>query len=226
MFIFLLFFLCVPQAQLPSVQVNQLTYEVLVSNKYTDHVEVFQKLFTKVHTSKFLEFGLGYGTKYFLDHCDEVTSVEVILPEQDPTWFFEMTMLLKEYSNWRPILVLGGNALFVANALALKQQFDKVQHDPSYLFELKNICDDVFAEDHYDIAFVDPGFHMRGALVNELFQRVPIIVAHDTNASSDVYGWTSIRVPPNYEKIQFFKGMGVTFWIRNDRKDAILALKE
>jgi hypothetical protein len=197
----------------------------MVSNPYTDHVQHFQKLFHKFKINAFLEFGLGHGSKYFLDHCQHVTSCEIVLPDQTSDWFVYTTSLFQEYTNWMPILKWGSLSLQHANILAYRDHKDPALYDATYLLELKDICDELFKEKAYDLAFVDPGFHMRGDLVNELFDRVPIIVAHDTNIAPDIYGWNKVHTPSNYEKIVFREGEGVTFWIRKDKMDLILALK-
>jgi len=208
------------------VTVADLNESALASNIYTDHVRHFRKLFEKEHVHSFLEFGIGYGTKYFLDHCDEVTSCEILVPEQTAEWFHHTIELFHEYPNWIPLLKRVGSAMQRANQLAVVERKDPAIYDATYLLEIKAICDELCKNKHFDVAFVDVGFHMRGDLVNELFDRVPIIVAHDTNIAPEIYGWDRVYTPSNYQKIVFSEGQGVTMWIRKDKANLITALGE
>lgn len=215
-----------PLASLPAMKAEELTYEKLVESVYTDHVQHFQKLFAHMKVRSFIEFGVGYGTKYFLDHCQEVTSCEILFPKQKTDWFDESKLLFAKYKNWTPILKRGSKNFKIADKIARQERINPALKNASYLKELKQICNELFAKKSYDVAFVDPGFHMRGDLVRELFNRVPIIVAHDTNASAEIYGWGRVHTPLNYEKIIFKEGSGVTFWIRKDKEDLIRALQK
>lgn len=208
-----------------SLEPKDLTYEFLESSVYTDHVQHFKKLFSIVKVHSFLEFGVGYGTKYFLDHCDTVTSCEIILPDQTAHWFDHTREVYAQYKNWTPILKYGSPAMQNANVICYQKYQDPEHYQRDYLSELQGICNELFANKTFDVAFVDPGFHMRGDLVNELFHRVPIIAAHDTNIAPKIYGWAKVRTPSNYEKIVCSKGQGVIFWISKDYPELIQALK-
>lgn len=207
-----------------SLDTKGIIYENLVQNPYFNSVPRIKQIFEKTHIKSFLEFGFGYGTKYLLDYSGEVTSYEIILPDQTDEWFKKPVILFRNYKNWTPILKHGSQALQKANILSGIHGKDPALEDATYLIELKDICDEIFANKQFDIVLIDPGFHMRGDLVNELFQRVPIIVVHDTNYSHQQYGWNKIQEPCNYTKIVYTEGQGVTVWIHNDRKDLILAL--
>jgi hypothetical protein len=220
---FMLFLWC--PTLLFSVNVDEIDYQFLLySNPVTDHVQHFKKLFEAANISSMIEFGVGYGTKYFLDNCGRVASCEIVLPNQSDQWFKDTVVLFQKYSNWTPILKYGSVAMQKANEISIQGQIPALQ-DTIYLVEMKGLCNELFSSQEYELAFVDPGFHMRADLVTELFGRVPIIAAHDTSTSSEIYGWNRIITPSNYEKFTFFKGRGVTFWIRNDRPDVIAALK-
>lgn len=208
----------------PSTELEEITEKFLCENPYTDHVQIFQQFFQGNRVNSFLEFGLGYGTKYFLDHCDKVVSYEIILPGQNEDWFQNTQHLYKNYNNWTAILKQGSHHLDAANRGALERK-DPSLYNANYLLELKEICDEIFKENAIDMVLVDPGFHMRGDLVNELFDRAPIIVAHDTNHAPEIYGWNKINTPFNYEKIIFTHGQGITFWIRKDKIEIIASLK-
>lgn len=64
------------------IDLSQVNYETLANNNWTDHVRAFRCLFAVTHINHFVEFGMGVGTKYFLDHCDHVTSVEISIPSR------------------------------------------------------------------------------------------------------------------------------------------------
>lgn len=66
----------------PQEPVEQITYEYLKSSNWTDHVQSFEKLFQIMEVKSFLEFGVGKGTKYFLDNCKQVTSVELVIHDR------------------------------------------------------------------------------------------------------------------------------------------------
>lgn len=210
---------------LKSLGSEELTYEKLANDPYTDHVRYFRKIFEKVNIPSFLEFGLGNGTKYFLDHCEKVTSCEILLPSQSDGWFRHTFEMFSKANNWVPLLKNTTPGMQRADAMARDEKKDPALYDASYLLELKDLCDELFAVNSFDMVFVDPGIHCRGDLVNELFQRAAIIVAHDTGYGSKEYGWYKIQTPSNYEKITFMEGCGTTFWVRKDRTEVIHALQ-
>lgn len=224
---FLLFITCVTSALHCS---NQLEYEQMLNDPYTDHVQHFKKLFQKINVNSIIEFGVGNGTKYLLDNCKSVTSCSVVLKNSTEDWmeteeWFNRTVdLFRIYQNWTPILKYATIHMEVANQTARRNSKDPALQDATYLLDIKDLCDELLQNKQYEMAFVDSGFHMRGDLVNELFDRVPIIVAHDTNNSPEIYGWNKIYTPSNYTKIVFQEGQGITFWVRQDRGDVILAL--
>lgn len=208
------------------------TYEDLASDPWTDHVQHFAKLFKIMKVHSFLEFGLGDGTKYFLDNCDKVTSAELLGSyryDSNKRWYDSCLRLYHSYSNWSPCLYKCSTAIDKAVALSCRD-IDPVSVDPAYLNDIKVICDDIFSKDTFDVAFVDAGITVRGDIVNELFNRVDIIVAHDVfpnwNTKPNVYGWHRIITPPNYEFIYFQKGEGVAFWISKELPEVINALKQ
>ncbi len=234
----LIFVLCLFSLTAHSNPSDFLTDDYLINDDYTDHIENFKRLMGPIHIHSFLEFGLGYGTKFFLDHCDEVTSLEFVLPDpsiepcdrcarlyESDRWYNQCLQLFEEYANWHPLLCLSSPFIQEADIISHQKSQDPALIDASYLLELKYLCDELFSKKTYEMAFVDPGIHMRGDLVNELFGRVPIIVAHDTNCANEKYGWSKIQTPCNYEKIHFSNGMGTTFWVSQEKKEVIRALK-
>lgn len=206
---------------------NQITYESLQQNAFTDHVRAFRALFDFYPIASFLEFGLGLGTKFFLDHCDQVTSIELLVKNRHSfviPWYCDCLDLFKNYSNWSPRLHVFSNRVNEANDLAIRNLNPEL-YNSDYLREIDSFFDELFQNSHFDLAFVDPGMHIRGDLVNALFNRVEIIAAHDTNFNSASYGWYKIQTPENYEKISCNYGSGITFWVSKEKKDLIHYLK-
>lgn len=201
--------------------------EYLASSLWTDHVKQFAKLFQIQKIDSFLEFGVGEGTKYYLDHCGEVTSIELLGRAKigNIPYYEECLSLFSSYSNWFPILHICGRAIDEAVSIAEEQHVDPTSLNAHYMLEIHAICDDLFKNKSYDAAFVDSGVIVRGSIVNALFDRVDIIAAHDINALPNIYGWSWIQTPSNYEQIVFTEGSGTSFWIKKDRVDLIEQLK-
>ncbi|NGX30865.1 MAG: hypothetical protein K940chlam8_00219 [Chlamydiae bacterium] len=197
------------------------------ASDYTDHIRHFHKLFKQKKISTFLEFGLGKGTEYFLQHCDHVISVELLCSD-DRSWFEYCQKKLINYPHWKGVFVQGSDVIAQADRLALEEI------DPSskvsYLDELRLTCDKILAQfslDDLELVFIDPGIHLRGDLVNIMLKKnIPIIAAHDTKVSEKVYGWNRIIVPSDYQAFKFVKGLGLTLWVRKDRLDVIQLLQK
>ena len=198
---------------------DEITFESLAGNGFTDHVKAFQILFEIQPIDEFLELGVGLGTKFFLDHCKHVTSIEVLVKDRSGyviPWYFDCIDLYKNYANWSPNLYVFPTVVNQANDWAISE-IDPETLNPEYLTLINKFLDSAFQHRYFDLVFVDPGMHIRGDFVNALFGRADIIVAHDTNALSRVYGWYKIRTPGDYEQIRFTYGSGVTFWVRKNR---------
>ncbi len=216
----LFFYLLICAVPLKSFAHEDLSYDRDLS---TDHVKHFRQLFDKIHIRSIVEFGLGNGTQYFLDHCDTVTSCEILLPHQS-----DICLQAPEFAKtnrWTHVRKMGSVYLENADFIARDEKKDPALLDSTYLLELKDLCDELLANDSFDVVFINPRIHLRGDLVNELFHRVPIIVAHDTSYGKREYGWYKIQTPSNYQKIVFKDGCGTTFWVRKDKSDVILALQ-
>src|SRR4051794_4797877 len=83
--------------------IDDITYESLATNPWTDHVRAFRCLFAVQHISSFLDFGTGHGTKYFLDHCDHVTSCEISTTNRNMfDWYQAGLSAYVNYKNWAP----------------------------------------------------------------------------------------------------------------------------
>jgi len=207
---------------LHTFNLEEINYESLRKSPYTDHVEVFGRLFNAVSIENMIEFGLGLGTKFFLERIPKLTSVEIVNQDQSDAWYLNCCELYKCYTHWTPVLVRGSAYLTQANILAMQSKNPSL-YDKNYLLEIKELVL-TYTGKKYDLAFVDPGIHNRGDIVECLFNRVDIIAAHDTNSVPEIYGWNRIVMPGNYQKISFTKGVGLTFWVNKERKDVINAL--
>jgi hypothetical protein len=209
-------------------ELDQITYESLSRYGCSDHVGAFRQLLELQKIDAFLEFGLGLGTKFYLDNCTHVTSAELVIKDRYTNvmpWYFDCVELFKDYSNWSPSLHLFTQVVNDANDLAVKN-VDPESFDDQYLQEINRYLDGLFENRSYDVVFVDPGIHIRGDIVNALFGRVAIIAAHDTNFNSACYGWYKIDPPPTYEVVTSTYGEGTTFWILKEKRDLIAKLKK
>lgn len=204
------------------------SFEALANSEWTDHVRVFRKLFDLYPVSSFLEFGVGLGSKFYLENCSHLTSIELVLKDRYSfvvPWYIDCLDLFASYSNWSPSLHAFSDVVNQANQRAISG-IDPASQDLRYLLEINQFLDELFFDKKFQVAFVDPGIHIRGDLVNALFGRVDIIGAHDTNFNSAVYGWYKVVTPPDYEKISFPHGSGTTLWIKKDKQHLIDLLKE
>lgn len=218
------------QTQLMGFDPNEITYQTLATNEWTDHVRAFRCLFAVEKVSSFLEFGTGRGTKYFLDNCDHVTSIEVSTTSRNMTSWYELCVnAYKNYTNWTPRHYFASDVVDFYNqndALEYYRMTDKypTAYLSDFVKEIDAICSLGLSGGHVDLAFVDPGLFTRADFITCLFDKVDIIVTHDVH--DPVYGWLRIPNHPNYEKIRFSRGCGVDFWIKKTRGDLIAKLKK
>ncbi len=222
---------------------EQITYDWLVSTgeltAYTDHIPHFREVFKRLKVRTFLEFGVGFSTKYFLDHCNKVISVEFVTPGCGPEWFKKCLSLYRDdYSNWIPIVFFtgqltdvnwppykyfGSESVYKAAAYQSSTHKNYALIDDFYLKELDAFISRLAQSHQIDVAFVDPGIYLRGDLVQLLFGKVPVILAHDTTQRAlgmelEVYGYSRIVTPEDYEEIFIGKGAGTTAWIIKNEK--------
>jgi len=193
-----------------------------------DYLDPFEKLFQAKKISSLLEFGLSEASGHFLDHCDQVTSIQMVaernrvaVEESYQKWSDHFRDNPRFYSQ----LYYCSRQIADAEAFAEATGLNPLFHDAGYLFEVKELCDTLFRERVYDVAFVDPAILIRGDLINELFGRVDIIVAHDTNFHPSIYGWDWLHTPIEYQKLNFPNGSGTTFWIKKTERELIECLE-
>ncbi|SRR5579862_1104794 len=223
---------------------EQITEEFLTktssSTRYTEHVAHLKRVFKKLHIKTFLEFGVGFSTKYFMDHSENVVSVEFVTPGTGSEWMKYCLDLYRNCNNWIPITYFSGQGLDTSWApnkyIGVESVYGAAAYqpvnlksyafiDPSFLDDLTFFVDNQTAEYKIDMAFVDCGICIRGDLVQVLFNKVPIIAAHDVDPLerrhlNDVYGYGRIKVPNDYIEIYIPYGVGTAFWIKNTEEYA------
>lgn len=233
----LLCFHSVASAEDPIEHADQITYDWLLhlgdTTGYTDHISIFKEIFQSVKINNLVEFGLGFSTKYFLDSCKKVVSVEFITNGFSPDWARNCLSLFQNIPNWVPIIYFSGyqqdtqwapyrycgsDEVYKACVYQTVTHGNYALFDPTYLSDLTNFIQ--YLTDCYpiDLGFVDSGLYLRGDLVQLLFNKTPIIVAHDTAVRSitrelDVYGYSRIVTPDTYEEIFIPLGKGTTVWV-------------
>ncbi len=210
---------------------------------YTEHISHLKRVFNKIHVRTFLEFGVGFSTKYFIDHSEKAISVEIVTPGTGPEWVKYCINLYRNYKNWIPIVYfagkyngrdlenswapykyMGADSVYQAAAYQPAHYQSYTLLDPSYLKDLDKFVKQQLASNEIDFAFVDSGVYIRGDLVQTLLNnQVPIIAAHDVSPNrklidKDVYGYNLIVVPENYIEIHVPLGMGTGFWIKKEAK--------
>lgn len=224
------------QIQNPEEITEEFLTQTSASLAYTEHVAHLKRVFNKIQVRTFLEFGLGFSTKYFLDHCEHVISVEFVTPGTGPEWLQDCLSLYRDFKNWTPIAYFAGEGLdtswapfkymgkesvYQAAAYQPVHRKSYAEIDPSFLEDLHQFVSELAAKYSIDMVFVDPGVCIRGDLVQTLFNQVPIIAAHDITRKEnrrldDVYGYGQIIVPENYIEIHVPFGLGTAFWIKNE----------
>jgi hypothetical protein len=221
-------------------KLEDITYEFLVETGvnagYCDHIPCFKLLFSKIKVKNLLEFGMGYSTKYFLDHCNKVISVEFLTAGYGPYWMQKLLGLYSTYSNWVPIAYCSGYNgdmswspyKFIGSDGVMKANNHQVIHKKSYISvddayhkELTTFVNNLTKYNKITVALVDPALSIRGELVQMLFGKSPIIITNHVNFAflrmqDDYYGYSRISLPDNYEEIHIQSGQGTIVWIKKD----------
>jgi len=196
-----------------------------MSKNVLDHRQAFDVLLEHCEIEKFFEFGLGAGTEYFLQHCLHVTSVELSYND-DNKWFNRCKAGYHNYENWDAhFFALPENICSAERAIRAGEGATVYGTNYGYLEDLQEVVHRFVPERAFDLVFVDPGIHLRADIVNVLFDRVKIIVVHDTNQLPDYYGWERINTPHNYKRVDFPTRAGVVFFVHHTRGDIVRHLK-
>jgi hypothetical protein len=207
---------------------DDITYESLISNGYTDHIPAFQKLFQCRKINTFLEFGLGRGTKYFIENCNKVISIELISTTSTPrllSWYLKAVNMFSHHANWTPYLLRCSPLMDLYDSMASKGIVPKENFN-GYLQDVETICSWALGKKTIDLVFIDQGMLPRGDFVNALFGKVNIIAAHDTNYALSLHAYDRVKDDPNYVKIHYKKGCGTTFWVKKEDQELIQYLQK
>jgi hypothetical protein len=217
---------------------EEATYELLVNSPGdaggNDFIPHFRKLFKNLKVRTLFEFGMGFRTNYFLDTCTKVISVEFVTHGYGPSNYLKFLNFYRDYANWIPVVYfsgfqgdasfapykyMGSESVYKAASYQCATHKDYSQIDDFYLTELSTFISNFVKFHKIDVAFVNSsGVYNRGDLVQRLFGKVPVIVAVDTNVRAaqqvdDLYGYSRLVTPEEYEEIYIDNGRGTTFWI-------------
>ncbi len=217
---------------------DDITYNWLVQGAVKEHdsqhVMLFKRLFQLHKVKTLMEFGLGYPTKFFLDNCNKVISIDVITHGYGPGIMQKFLKIYSDYSNWIPISFfsgyrgwdfewapykhMGSDAVYKATSYQHAYHKNYAKIDDFYLVELNAFITNLLKYNKTEAAFIGHAIFLRGDLVQLLFDRVPIIIAHNSRArmlelADDIYGLNRVVTPENYEEIYFDLEGGTTAWI-------------
>jgi hypothetical protein len=222
---------------------GQITFEWLsngaVLDHDTHHVLVFQKIFDVLKVRVMMEFGLGYSTKYFLDHVGKVISIDFITHGYGPDTMKKFLHVYRDYSNWIPIAMFSGyrgwdydwapykhlasESIYKATSYANAYHKSYAKVDDFYIVELRAFLDKFLKYNKVEIAFVGHATYIRGELIQMLFGKVPVLVAHNTDRrqqknQDDPYNLILVETPDSYEEIFIPTQGGTTVWIEKKEK--------
>jgi hypothetical protein len=231
---------------------SEITYEWLsTANDVTggtNHVVCFREILQHVKLKTVLEFGLGYGTKYYLDNCKRVLSIEVITHGYGPERLKSFLPFYKDYSNWVPIAYFSGfhgdmswapykymgtDSVYRACSYHDEQRTKHYKDiDGHYIKELNEFLTNLSKYNKIDVAVVHPMLYLRGDLVQILFNKVPIIIAQNTSSRTtgheNAFGYGRVVTPENYEEIYLplllvsNEVPGTTVWVMKKPEHEIL----
>ena len=168
-----------------------------------DPIDALKILFDMQFIDEFLQLGVGLETKFFLEHCRHVTSIELVVRDRSPDvipWYLDCVDLYNNYANWTSHLYVFPSIVNYANELAA-EEIDLEIETPAYLACIKKFLDETFKHKYFDVVYVGPWMNIRGDFVNALFGRVDIIVAAETNSNRESFGWYKVRTPDDYERL-------------------------
>ncbi len=201
---------------------------------YTYFIPHFKKLFSLIKTKTLLEFGMGDGTKYFLESCNKVISIDFISHGYGAGVYQHLLSEYREYPNWIPIAYFTGyrgdctvapykylasEHVYKACAYQTATLKNYAVIDDFYRLELNAFISNLQKCHKIDMAFVHPKLYLRGDLVDLLFSKVPVIVATETKSRGegskeiDVLGYHRLVCPDTYEEIYLPGGAGTTVFV-------------
>lgn len=144
-----------------------------------------------------LEFGLGEGSFFLVENCEELYSLEIIVREEQLGW-----------------------AEYVRNNTNLSKHTieEMLFETDEYSYTLEKKIEQIVKRIKPDFAFVDSGCHCRGEIVQFLmYLGVDTIMVHDTNFHSNEYGWYLIEdyKEKNYKKYRDESGQGTDVYTKD-----------
>ena len=197
--------------------------DALARSAYTDHVVAFDEVFSLLPVKSMVEFGLGRSTKFFLDRCPMVASLELTTyctASLSFSWYKQcVDAFIDATDHWRPSLRFCSPLMNLLTGDG-KGGVPSKEQEALFIKEISSICAQglLLAGEECSLAFVDSGTAGRVDIVNALFERkVPIVVAHDTR--SPFYHWERLQVPKHYMAIEFPVRERITFWFDTERFD-------
>lgn len=218
---------------------DEITLEWLTLQNGAQYALIFRKLFELTRVKTALEFGVGFSTKYLLDRCNKVISVDVITHGYGSETMKKFLRLYADYSNWIPIAYfsgymgcdyswapfkhLGSEHVYKATAYQHGHHKDYGLIDPFYRIELDAFLASLFKYNKIDMVFLGHASYLRGDLVQLLFDKVPLIIAHDSDGRErgeldDLFQLVRVVTPENYEEIFFPVAGGTTVWIQKKER--------
>lgn len=131
------------------------------------HLPILEKVFRIKQINTVLEFGMGMGsTVFFLNKCKDLTSIEM----KNEPWHKKMSdwyTINKTSCKFNPILALGPDT------------YKNLTYEP-----------------WYDLIFVDGHGLTRWNVINDMFSRTDLMMAHDTQQPT--YQWSRVKLPPGW----------------------------
>ncbi len=103
---------------------------------------------------------------------------------------------------------------------------DAFLNDSRRDFDYKKMCEEVLSENFYEVAFLHANVQGKENLVDELFDRVPIIIVQNDDEQSEGAHWDYFVTPSNYVKMHLRSAPRTIVWVNRANKDVISALGE
>jgi len=213
-----------------------------------EYIPYLKEVFDRCQVKALLQLGMGYSTKYFLENCKRVVSVDFVTQGCGPGHFKEFLSFYKNFSNWIAIAYfssfqgdtswaffkyLGSEHVFKASNYQSTQFKSYSGVDKTYLNEMSSFFGNLVKLNNFEVAFIDPLLFIRGDIVQILFGKVPVIFAYDamsriSGTFRDVYGYGAVKTPNDYEEIHLRGLHGTVAWISKSGKyDSLIeALKK
>jgi hypothetical protein len=225
---------------------EEITYDWLLTSGFafgaTDHLETIRFIFENKKVKTLLEFGLGFPTKYFLENCNKVISTEFVINGYQSSHLQKFLTFYRDSPNWLPIAYfscnegstqwapykfLGSEHVSKAAGYQCATHQNYAQIDDFYLLEMNAFLANLVKCHKIDAAVINPPMYLRGDIVQLLFGKISLIIAHDTACRfqgevNDVYGYCRVSTPDDYEEIYIPYGQGTTVWV--EKKDSFKSL--